>query len=67
MLGCSLLNDILRFDITISSKKLKFVYLHKRKYVEAALYPYFTMLGQSIGSIVLGTVYMHLIFTVFTN
>jgi alpha-1,2-mannosyltransferase len=40
--------------MTISSGKVKFVYLHKRRYVEASMYPYFTMLGQSIGSVILG-------------
>jgi len=43
-----------RFDMNISSKNLEFVYLHKRRYVEAVRYPYFTILGQSIGSLVLG-------------
>jgi alpha-1,2-mannosyltransferase len=43
-----------RFDMSISSKRLTFVYLHQRKYVEAAMYPYFTMLGQSLGSLILG-------------
>jgi len=35
-------------------KNLEFVYLHKRSYVEAKMYPYFTMLGQSLGSLILG-------------
>nr|XP_033338872.1 GDP-Man:Man(3)GlcNAc(2)-PP-Dol alpha-1,2-mannosyltransferase isoform X2 [Megalopta genalis] len=35
-------------------RKLEFVYLHKRKWVEATMYPYFTLLGQSLGSIWLG-------------
>eukprot|EP00088_Acartia_fossae_P062987 TRINITY_DN7649_c0_g1_i9.p1 TRINITY_DN7649_c0_g1~~TRINITY_DN7649_c0_g1_i9.p1 ORF type:complete len:489 (-),score=45.40 TRINITY_DN7649_c0_g1_i9:212-1678(-) len=43
-----------RFDMEISNDKLEFVYLHKRRYVEASMYPYFTMLGQSLGSIILG-------------
>ncbi|XP_076240649.1 ALG11 alpha-1,2-mannosyltransferase [Calliopsis andreniformis] len=35
-------------------RKIEFVYLHKRKWVEASMYPYFTLLGQSLGSILLG-------------
>jgi len=33
---------------------IEFVYLHRRKWVEASMYPYFTLLGQSLGSIWLG-------------
>nr|XP_022910599.1 GDP-Man:Man(3)GlcNAc(2)-PP-Dol alpha-1,2-mannosyltransferase [Onthophagus taurus] len=33
---------------------VKFVYLSKRRFVEAQMYPYFTLLGQSLGSIYLG-------------
>ncbi|XP_046475881.1 GDP-Man:Man(3)GlcNAc(2)-PP-Dol alpha-1,2-mannosyltransferase [Neodiprion pinetum] len=33
---------------------IEFIYLHKRKWVEAAPYPYFTLLGQSLGSVWLG-------------
>lgn len=33
---------------------IKFVYLHRRVWVEAKRYPYFTLLGQSIGSIWMG-------------
>lgn len=33
---------------------VEFVYLHRRKWVEASMYPYFTLLGQSLGSIWLG-------------
>ncbi|XP_050546579.1 GDP-Man:Man(3)GlcNAc(2)-PP-Dol alpha-1,2-mannosyltransferase [Daktulosphaira vitifoliae] len=43
----------LRFNIILPSN-LEFIYLHKRKWVEAENYPYFTLLGQSIGSIILG-------------
>lgn len=35
-------------------RKIEFVYLHRRKWVEASMYPYFTLLGQSLGSIWLG-------------
>ncbi|XP_076618718.1 ALG11 alpha-1,2-mannosyltransferase [Colletes latitarsis] len=34
--------------------KIEFVYLHRRKWVEASMYPYFTLLGQSLGSVWLG-------------
>ena len=43
-----------RFNMDISDRNLQFVYLHKRRYVEAYYYPHFTMLGQSLGSLVLG-------------
>jgi len=33
---------------------IEFVYLHGRKWVEASTYPYFTLLGQSLGSVYLG-------------
>lgn len=42
-----------RFNITLPNN-LEFVYLHRRKWVEAENYPYFTLLGQSLGSIILG-------------
>lgn len=35
-------------------KNIKFIYLHRRKMVESSMYPYFTLLGQAIGSIFLG-------------
>lgn len=35
-------------------KDVKFIYLHRRKWVEADKYPYFTLLGQALGSIYLG-------------
>lgn len=34
--------------------RIEFVYLHRRKWVEATMYPYFTLLGQSLGSVWLG-------------
>jgi len=43
-----------RFAMDISSEKLTFVYLHRRKYIEARMYPYFTIICQSIGSVILG-------------
>jgi len=42
-----------RFNITLPDS-IEFVYLHRRRWVEAENYPYFTLLGQSLGSIVLG-------------
>jgi alpha-1,2-mannosyltransferase len=35
-------------------RKPHFVYLHHRKWVEANMFPYFTLLGQSVGSLILG-------------
>lgn len=42
------------FNITVDPKRLEFIFLNKRKWVEAEKYPYFTLLGQSLGSIFLG-------------
>lgn len=42
-----------RFNLKLSSD-IEFIYLHKRSFVEAANYPHFTILGQSLGSIRLG-------------
>ncbi|XP_022091598.1 GDP-Man:Man(3)GlcNAc(2)-PP-Dol alpha-1,2-mannosyltransferase-like [Acanthaster planci] len=42
-----------RFNITLT-KPVEFVYLKKRRMVEAETYPFFTLLGQSLGSMVLG-------------
>lgn len=42
------------FNITVDPKRLEFIFLSKRKWVEAEKYPYFTLLGQSIGSMFLG-------------
>ena len=44
----------LRFDMTIPGDRLEWVYLHKRRWVEAATWPRFTMMGQSVGSLILG-------------
>jgi len=43
-----------RFDMDIQDTNLTFKYLHRRHWVEAEYYPMFTMLGQSLGSLVLG-------------
>lgn len=42
-----------RLNITLR-RSVKFVFLKKRHWVEATQYPFFTLLGQSIGSVVLG-------------
>ena len=42
-----------RFNITLP-RSVKFVFLKRRQWVEASPYPFFTLLGQSIGSIFLG-------------
>ncbi|XP_068121149.1 GDP-Man:Man(3)GlcNAc(2)-PP-Dol alpha-1,2-mannosyltransferase [Hyperolius riggenbachi] len=42
-----------RFNIKLSHP-VKFIFLEKRDYVEDRRYPHFTLLGQSLGSIVLG-------------
>ncbi|XP_077154246.1 GDP-Man:Man(3)GlcNAc(2)-PP-Dol alpha-1,2-mannosyltransferase [Ranitomeya variabilis] len=42
-----------RFNITLNYP-VKFVFLEKRYLVEDRLYPHFTLLGQSLGSILLG-------------
>ena len=44
-----------RFNIKIPDPdRIHFEYLHKRKWVEARTWPYFTLIGQSLGSILLG-------------
>lgn len=42
------------FNISVEASTVDFVFLSKRYWVEAARYPRFTLLGQSLGSIVLG-------------
>ncbi|KAM8974972.1 GDP-Man:Man(3)GlcNAc(2)-PP-Dol alpha-1,2-mannosyltransferase [Pelodytes ibericus] len=42
-----------RFNIKLSHQ-VKFIFLEKRGFVEASRYPHFTLLGQSLGSIILG-------------
>ncbi|XP_055625508.1 GDP-Man:Man(3)GlcNAc(2)-PP-Dol alpha-1,2-mannosyltransferase isoform X1 [Toxorhynchites rutilus septentrionalis] len=41
------------FNLNLDVKRIKFVYLKKRKWVEAKRYPMFTLLGQSLGSMFL--------------
>lgn len=43
-----------RFNVKIAEKDVQFVFLRCRGWVVAERYPYFTMLGQSLGSMVLG-------------
>lgn len=43
-----------RFNVKVSESDVQFVFLHRRGWVVAERYPYFTMLGQSLGSMVLG-------------
>ncbi len=42
-----------RFGISLREETLQFVYLTTRHFVLASTYPYFTLLGQSLGSLVL--------------
>lgn len=42
------------FNVKLDPKELEFVYLKTRNFVEAKKYPYFTLLLQSLGSMVLG-------------
>lgn len=44
------------FNITVNEDNLSFVFLEKRRYIEADRYPRFTLLFQSLGSIWLGLV-----------
>lgn len=42
-----------RFGITLQEQSLIFLYLSRRRFVLASSYPHFTLLGQSLGSVVL--------------
>lgn len=42
-----------RFNIVLPNK-IDFIYLTQRKWIEASMYPWFTLLGQSLGSVWLG-------------
>lgn len=46
-------NVTTRLNITLP-RSVHFIFLKKRKWVEAYMYPYFTLLGQSLGSMYLG-------------
>jgi len=43
-----------RFNIQLSPNTLHFLYLSTRRYVLASTWPHFTLLGQSLGSLILG-------------
>ncbi len=43
-----------RFNIDLDPARLSFLYLSTREYVLASHWPHFTLLGQSIGSLVMG-------------
>ena len=42
-----------RFSITLDPDRVIFIYLSTRRYVAASTWPHFTLLGQSLGSLVL--------------
>nr|CAG4644016.1 EOG090X07J8 [Lepidurus arcticus] len=42
-----------KFNINLSSSSVSFVYLTQRGWIEAGRYPVFTLLGQSVGSMIL--------------
>ena len=42
-----------RFDLAVDRRALRFVFLRQRRWVEAKTYPRLTLLGQSLGSLVL--------------
>ncbi|KAK9480109.1 hypothetical protein V1514DRAFT_207699 [Lipomyces japonicus] len=43
-----------RFELSLDDKRLHFVFLEKRRLVNASTWPRFTLLGQAVGSIPLG-------------
>ena len=43
-----------RFGVTVDLQRVTFAYLHTRPFVEAGWYPHFTMLMQSLASLILG-------------
>ncbi|XP_058463028.1 GDP-Man:Man(3)GlcNAc(2)-PP-Dol alpha-1,2-mannosyltransferase isoform X1 [Malaya genurostris] len=52
--GEEILNKAERtFNLRLDRGTINFVYLKKRKWVEAKRYPYFTLLGQSLGSMIM--------------
>lgn len=42
------------FNVSIDKKDVEFIFLNRRRWVEAERYPHFTLLGQSLGSVFLG-------------
>lgn len=49
-----ILNARNMFNVCVDRANIDFVYLHKRQWIAAEHYPRFTLLGQSLGSMVLG-------------
>lgn len=49
-----LLNAKKRFNVELCISNIDFIHLRKRNFVEATTYPYFTLIGQSLGSVILG-------------
>ena len=43
-----------RFNIDLKPSTVEFLYLSTREYVHASKWPHFTLLGQSVGSLILG-------------
>ncbi|KAL4959323.1 alpha-1,2-mannosyltransferase ALG11 [Aspergillus stella-maris] len=43
-----------RFNINLHAPTVELLYLTTRKYVQSSMYPYVTLLGQSLGSLVVG-------------
>lgn len=41
------------FNILVDPKRIEIIFLKKRGWVEASKYPHFTLLGQSLGSMLL--------------
>ena len=43
-----------QFNVVVQAERVEFIILEKRHWIEASRYPYFTLIGQSLGSIILG-------------
>ncbi|RDW60360.1 alpha-1,2-mannosyltransferase ALG11 [Aspergillus mulundensis] len=43
-----------RFNIQLHAPTVELLYLTTRKYVQSSMYPYMTLLGQSLGSLIVG-------------
>ncbi|KAL4900536.1 hypothetical protein BDW74DRAFT_161600 [Aspergillus multicolor] len=43
-----------RFNIKLHAPTVELLYLTTRKYVQSSMYPYMTLLGQSLGSLIVG-------------
>ena len=43
-----------RFNISLNAPRIAFLYLGKREWVQPSKWPHFTLLGQSLGSIIIG-------------